>query len=556
LGGFPYSLGANGQITNGYISGTSTTYYFFYNWVMSGECESARTAVSANIKTAPVITVAANDSTICQNESVSLTATSANDPDYAYSWTPVVATGATLNDSPMTTTTYNVVATDSTGGINDGCIAYGSVTVTVNPSPILVSASASDSSVCSGSSINLFGNGDPNINPTETLMTESFENAGAIPSGWASELDVDGNATNATFYYTTSSTYPTGFTAYDGSYFVRFNSYSVNSPNAARLKTSNPISTIGKTGLELSFAWTVDDGYTSSHDSLSIQYSTDGTTWNTVMGIIRNDTVDAWTMQNVTLPVAAENQASLYIAFLFTSAYGNDCHLDYVNLTGLNDVTPTYTWTSTPAGFTSGNQNPVNVAPTANTTYTLAVENMFNCITTDDVTVTVNPLPIVYLGSDQDICDTTTITLDAGNPGSTYTWSTGGTSQTEDVLGSDLGAGANVVSVTVTTAAGCIGFDDVTINVTICDGIEDPSVQISYYPNPATDQLNLDLSQLPSGDYRFELLDMQGQKVIDRIIINDGSVMTLSLTDVAPGSYIISVTGNNNSFRNYLSIQK
>jgi hypothetical protein len=31
LGGFPYALGSVGSITNGYISGPSAAYYFFYN---------------------------------------------------------------------------------------------------------------------------------------------------------------------------------------------------------------------------------------------------------------------------------------------------------------------------------------------------------------------------------------------------------------------------------------------------------------------------------------------------------------------------------------------
>jgi len=541
LGGFPYSLGANGQITSGYITGTSPTYYFFYNWVMSGECESARTAVSANIKTAPVITVAANDSTICQNESVTLTATSANDPDYAYSWTPVVATGATLNDSPMTTTTYNVVATDSTGGINDGCIAYGSVTVTVNPIPTDVVITASDASLCAGDALQLSAtatsNADVSLNYAEGFDTWP-------PVDWTF---INGGSGN---------NWVAGTTTYAGAGSMKYGYNSANPANAWAITPGLDLTA----GVNYTLTFWYKVASSTFPEDLRITVGNDATIvgQTTVLWDNNGDTaLTNTTFAQATIVYNPTVSGTYFFGFnCYSDANMFNLFVDEVSITGSASNPVTYEWTSVPAGFTSSDQAPASFTPATTAQYIVTVENTYGCTASADTNVVVNPLPIVYLGSDQDICDTTTITLDAGNPGSTYTWSTGGTSQTEDVLGSDLGAGANVVSVTVTTAAGCIGFDDVTINVTICDGIEDPSVQISYYPNPATDQLNLDLSQLPSGDYRFELLDMQGQKVIDRIIINDGSVMTLSLTDVAPGSYIISVTGNNNSFRNYLSIQK
>lgn len=49
---FPYSLGSHGEITNGYINGPSSSYYWFYNWTI-GEmemlCESSREEVVAEV---------------------------------------------------------------------------------------------------------------------------------------------------------------------------------------------------------------------------------------------------------------------------------------------------------------------------------------------------------------------------------------------------------------------------------------------------------------------------------------------------------------------------
>ncbi|MPM17638.1 hypothetical protein SDC9_64035 [bioreactor metagenome] len=551
---FPYTIPGYLTLTSSTLSGY---YYYLYNWNATSGCLSALTPLTVEHTTAPAITVTASAGTICQGESTNVSASSSN-AGYTYTWQAGALSGATQSVSPTTDSTFNVVATDNSGGANDGCIANGSVSIVVNPVPVSLSIDVSDNSICAGETIDLFADAVSGDLATDTIFAESFENAGTIPAGWVAALDVDGNATNAALTYPTTTSYPSGFNAYDGTYLVRFNSYSVGVGNSARLSNSTGFPTTGYDQVDVTFAMMRDDGYSTDNDNVALQYSTDGTTWYTLGTPFSRYSAagDAWEVKSVTLPDSLENLSTLYIAFLFTSAYGNDVYIDYVNVKGYYPAPATYEWTSVPAGFTSTQQNPMGVAPTVTTQYTVAAFNSYGCSLTADTTVTVNPIPSVYLGADQDICDTTTITLDAGNPGSTFNWSTGGSAQTESILGADLGAGANVVSVTVTSAAGCIGYDEVTITVTVCDGIEDPTMHISYYPNPATDMLNLDLSELPAGDYRFEMFNMQGQKVMDRILVNEGNVILVNLLDVAPGSYVISVNGNNNSFRNYLTIQE
>ncbi len=132
---FPYSLGANGDITSGYISGVSTTYYYFYNWIMSGGgCESAMTMVTATVTAPPALALSSTAEEICDGNSVAINVTPATVGNYpSYSWSP--ATGATESGSPLgsivtfdptTTTTYTVTATDGT------CTTIATVDVTVN----------------------------------------------------------------------------------------------------------------------------------------------------------------------------------------------------------------------------------------------------------------------------------------------------------------------------------------------------------------------------------------------------------------------------------------
>jgi hypothetical protein len=93
---------------------------------------------------------------------------------------------------------------------------------------------------------------------------------------------------------------------------------------------------------------------------------------------------------------------------------------------------------------------------TTSGTYSVTV-TQGGCSSTDNVVITVNPAPSVNLGPDQTVCGSTT--LDAGNPGATYLWSTGATTQTISVSTSGN------YSVTV-TANGCDATDDVQVTIT------------------------------------------------------------------------------------------
>jgi len=118
----------------------------------------------------------------------------------------------------------------------------------------------------------------------------------------------------------------------------------------------------------------------------------------------------------------------------------------------------------------SGNTSSVTVSPSSSTTYTVTVTNRVGCTSTDQVAVTVNPLPNADAGSDQTLCTGGIATLSASG-GATYQWSNG--------LGNSANASASPIStttytVTVTSSAGCTATDQVTINV-----IADPTATVS-----------------------------------------------------------------------------
>ncbi|OFY84491.1 MAG: hypothetical protein A3F72_13870 [Bacteroidetes bacterium RIFCSPLOWO2_12_FULL_35_15] len=119
----------------------------------------------------------------------------------------------------------------------------------------------------------------------------------------------------------------------------------------------------------------------------------------------------------------------------------------------------TYSWVSSPAGFTSTSANPT-VSPTETTTYTLTETiEATGCTKSNSVTITVNPLPAVTASATvSTLCAGASTTL-SGSGASSYVWS-GGVSNgvpfvptsttTYTVTGTDANSCSNTATITIT----------------------------------------------------------------------------------------------------------
>jgi len=105
---------------------------------------------------------------------------------------------------------------------------------------------------------------------------------------------------------------------------------------------------------------------------------------------------------------------------------------------------------------------------TATTTYYAAAAFPGNpCHSTiQPVVATVKSVPVVDLGNDTTICTGVTYILNAGNPGSTYEWSTGATTQT--IVADEEGT----YTVTVTNDEGCSATDSRSFSSTADEMVE------------------------------------------------------------------------------------
>ena len=119
----------------------------------------------------------------------------------------------------------------------------------------------------------------------------------------------------------------------------------------------------------------------------------------------------------------------------------------------------TYSWDN---GLGAGQSHTVN--PTTTTTYVVTGTDANGCQNTDNVIITVNPLPTVVASNDTTICNGSSATISASGA-SSYTWDNG------------LGAGqSHTVNPTTTTtyvvtgtdANGCQNTDNVIVTVTNC----------------------------------------------------------------------------------------
>ncbi len=110
-----------------------------------------------------------------------------------------------------------------------------------------------------------------------------------------------------------------------------------------------------------------------------------------------------------------------------------------------SDATATYSWSSSPAGFTSTLQNPTVTLPAVTTVYKVIVTSPLGCSLSKSVTITVGPCVMNATATSVTICNGTcgniSATGSSGTPPFTYAW-TGGI---------PAGAGPHSVCPTVTT---------------------------------------------------------------------------------------------------------
>lgn len=181
-----------------------------------------------------------------------------------------------------------------------------------------------------------------------------------------------------------------------------------------------------------------------------------------------------------------------------------------------------------------GTGSVIVVAPANTTTYNVTGSLVCNTASASAV-VNVWPLPNVSVSGKGMICKGETENITASGA-SSYSWSTGQSSASISVSPGLT----TTYSVTGTSADGCVNQVLYTVSVSLCDGIQDHSVQASVviYPNPAHDELWL---ELPSGNAcQIAIVNAYGS-LIRSFSNSPGEHLKLDLSAFETGIYFVQV---------------
>lgn len=405
--------------------------------------------VTVTVTPTPTLTAGANPTTICAGQVVTLTVTGAT----TYTWDANAgnSNATTVTVTPANSTTYTV------NGDNSGCPGSTTVAVTVNPMPVLT-VTANPTSVCTGQSATLTasgatsytwsgnaGGGNTNpavITPTVTDTYTVTGDLGGCQTSTVITVNVGGKPT-----ITVSSTDTT-----------------ICNAQTVTLTASGALSytwSPGGTGTSIVQSPTVTTTYSVSGDN-------NGCVGDTTFVITVNPTP---TVTAVASPTAICSNASSTLAASGAS---------------------TFTWS---ANAGSAQTSTVNVTPANTTTYTVNGTDNNGCIGTTQVTVSVTPTPtIIALANPPTVCAGQQVGLVANGTATSYSWSTGATTQITTATPT-----VNPTTYTVTGFNGtCSSFTTVSVGVTpqptvsatattftICNGTGD-TLNATYAPGNAT----------------------------------------------------------------------
>ncbi|MES2567060.1 MAG: gliding motility-associated C-terminal domain-containing protein [Bacteroidota bacterium] len=402
------SVSAGGGTPSYSGTGTFTVTAGTYTYNVTDANGCIRTTTINVTQPAPFTINVTASSTICSGTISNLTATGGS----TYTWNPGGLTGANVNVTPTSTTSYTATGTSSLG-----CTATNSLTVTVNPNPTVT---VSSSTICAGGTTTLTASGATTYSWSTVTTTPSI----SVSPGSNTTYTVTGtNAFGCTDTKTTSVTVnplPSITTT--------------PSPSAICIGSSSNLTAAGAT----TYMWNP-----GSLSGSVVTVSPVSTTQYTVTGTNSNGCVNT---QTVTLTV---NSLPIVTASVSPTTM---CAGATATLSAMGGTA--YTWN--PGAATT---QTVIVSPASSTLYTVTATNASGCTNTQTVNLNVNPTFSTSVSFTNVTCNAgnnggINLTVLGGLPPYTFVWSNSQT--TEDITNLPSG----VYSVTVTDMIGC------TTNVT------------------------------------------------------------------------------------------
>lgn len=399
-------------------------------YTVTGDNNGCTATATADINIDPTPTlVLSPDVTICAGQTTTLTAggTGAN----SYTWSPATSlsatTGTSVDANPNSTITYTITA------VGNVCNATGTITVTVNPYPV-INALPATASICAGQSQTFTASG---------ATTYVWSPATGLSATTGASVDASPNAT--TTYQVIGSNSGCNDTT---TVTLTINPIPVTtvSPDVTICSgTATPLDAAGAT----TYVWSPTTGL-SSGTNPSVTANPNATTTYTVTGTSNSCSSTA----SVTVTV---NPTPTVGILPLTYAYCEGGSID-LEAYGANS----YVW-SPATGLSATTGTTVTANPTVTTTYTITGTSL-GCIDDETITVTVYPNPVVdFSASDtvgcQPLCInfTNNSTISSGNiTGYFWTLGDGNTSTATSLAHCYNTTGVYTVELTATSNNNCV----------------------------------------------------------------------------------------------------
>lgn len=413
--------------------GTPSQFYAY----MGGSGDGFARDTLTKCPTAPPMPgFTASSTTVCAGATINFTDTSTNSPS-AWAWTfqgGTPPTSTVQNPSVV----YNTPGTYSVSLVATNGMGSNTVTVTnyITVNAIPTANAGSDVAICLGS--------------TTTLTATGGTTYSWTPSTGLSATNISNPVANPTVTTTYSVTVISGGCSSTDAMTVTVNpipTANAGSDVAICSGSSTNLSASGGT----SYSWTPSAGLNNAAVSNPVASPTVTTTYSVTVTAAGCSATDDITVTVNSLPIV---NAGSDVAF---------CNGGSTNLSASGGLT--YTW-SPATGLSATNiANPV-AAPGTTINYTVIVSDVNNCQASDEVLITVHPLPAANAGLDVTICTGNSANLSASG-GTSYTW-TPATGLSATNIANPIASPTTTTSYTVlvTDNNSCQASDEITVTVT------------------------------------------------------------------------------------------
>ncbi|MDI1354540.1 MAG: T9SS type A sorting domain-containing protein [bacterium] len=501
-----------GPQTSTYVVNPSTTTTYSVQGSILSTCTSSISVVTVSVTTGlPTLTVASSSNAICSGNTVTLNGGGAP----TYTWAGGV-NSVTNNTAfvPLATQQYTLFGTNACG------IGSAMITVTVNPTPTLIT-SASPTIVCAGRTATLTVSGAatyswsgataPGAIVVLTPSVSALYNVNGIssagcPASASQVLIVNPNPTVSIGAVSNKTIVCSG-----GSATLTSGGADTYSWNTAALTSTNLVNPLSTQ------VYTVTGTY-----SLTQCFST-----NTIV-------------------------VTVFSPILSVSSNTSVCNGASITLTASAGPGSTYVWSngSPFAGIT--------ITATASSSYSVVAStstiNGVNCTSTGSLLVTVNPNPTVSIVSTRTLICKGEKTVLTASGGTAFVW-TNLTPTTASVQVNPITVNITTIyTVTGTDVNGCQGMATIGVNVNACtdiNGMEKDKDLIAVFPNPNNGNFTVQVKS----NLQLVLINELGQ-VIKELNFAEENQFQQNIEGLSSGIYFLKGFHNGSSIQYKLVVTK